>query len=1285
MAKRTSPNGAPTGVKVKAQQGPQAKPKQTISKASRNTAKPKPKNPKGSSRTAPQATPASTDSTQHDRDQNLQEEEASSVASVDIPIVGIGASAGGLEALEDFFRSMTSDSGAGFVVIVHLSPDFKSLMPELIAKQTSMPVLSPTHGTVIQPNHVYIIPPAKNMKLNGRIIILESQDRSPGHSLNLPIDLFFESLGMECRDQGTAIILSGTGSDGSRGIRTVKEYGGLVMVQQPESAKFGGMPTVAVETRLADVVAPAEKLASSLLAYFQNAKLPIIESQKSLNEDLHMLLKQASGLDLSYYRAPVVERRVKRRMGLSGFIDSTDYWKFISRNPDEARQLVKDLLIGVTNFFRDAHVFDYLQDEILPQLLLEKPLTEDFRIWVPACSTGEEVYSLAILMMEVNQVLKQERPFTIFATDIDHESVNKASNGEYPLSLLADISPNRLGKYFMQNGDSYIVNPEVRKHIRFAQHNLVEDTPFSRIDLVSCRNFLIYVNPSKQERVISALHFCLKKSGVMLLGPAESIVGFEGALEPISPKQKLFRKVGAVAHKHIHWSHSPIDPITAEASTRLSSTAINLSAARDPTKALFHMLLNLNQQSVILLTMSGDMVELYEDVHQLFHIPKGKLTNNLSKLIVPELHAPLLAGLHRLRKGEDVVLYQLEYNQRYLQFQLARIPENPEQALLVIEDTQKTTSSSPNPVEASSLTWDMKANDVIHGLETELQHTKENLQAMIEELQTTNEEQQSTNEELVASNEELQSTNEELQSVNEELYTVNQEFNNKNQELSVLTQDLENLIRATNIGTLYLDRTLTIRKFTPAVIEIIPILNTDIGRPLKDLVHGLNHDVFVDIQTVLETGMPLEREVRDKHGAWILMRCHPYLTKGAMEDGILVTFVNVTTLKNAQEFSMVVNQKLEEANRTLIEQSEELEDLFSILAHDLKRPVISLDGLLTLVEQSVDWPAEHTSRSHLLKALEECRRMQRLLQDVTQVSGKARQQAVYETIELQPFIDNIIDRFSEQARAGGIRMNVSCDSSVQLLPKAVLEQVLHNLIENAMKYGTSNEKPRIDVSCHLQGNHLQLTVNDNGKGISPGDHAKVFELFRRLEPNESEGSGIGLVAIRRQISKVGGHVDLESSLGHGAKFSVSIPISRVPNQISTQERYQILLVEDDALDKKILQRCLEEMDPHLATPECLFWARNISEARDILQANPIDLILLDLSLPDGHGFNFLSELRALTEKIIPVVILSGQAEGIPFTNLKDEHMRYLSKSELSTESLRLRLNEVLLGSTSVER
>ncbi|MGB0910692.1 MAG: chemotaxis protein CheB [Nitrospirales bacterium] len=1197
-------------------------------------------------------------------------------------IVGIGASAGGLEALQDFFREIPPTTGAAFVVVVHLSPDFKSLMPEILRKYTTMPVLSPPTGTKLEPNQVYIIPPGKNMSLAKQTIYLQKQDRSPGHPLNLPIDLFFRSLAANVQELATAVILSGTGSDGSRGIQEVKEHGGLILVQDPDTAKFGGMPTVAVETRLVDFVASPDKLAQGLLSYFSHASLPILDSQETEQSELHEVLKKITGLDLSYYRPAVVERRLTRRMGMSGHTNLSSYIAFLEQEHDEAKKLVKDLLIGVTNFFRDSEVFETLKSDIFPALLSEKSSTDPLRIWVPACSTGEEVYSLAIMLTELIENMKQDRTFTIFASDIDQESITKASLGQYSMSILAEVSPLRMKKYFSQNGDHYVVNQDLRKHIRFVQHNVLQDNPFSKMDFVSCRNFLIYVQPQSQIDVIGALHFSLKPQGFMLLGPAEAVVGLDGSFEASTVCRQLYRKIGQAHWKNTRTSRS-IDPLTLTSMQRYSHLKPPLAEAPE-VRQIFDALLAMNNQTVVHFSLEGELLELFEDHHKLFGLPKGKATNHISKMIVPKLHAPLLAGLHRLKKGEPAVMYQVDLDSRRLRFHLSIFSahtDGPNSVLLVINEE----ASLEVPMADSSAiptTWDTKAGEIIRGLEVELQQTKENLQSMIEELQTTNEEQQSTNEELISSNEELQSTNEELKSVNEELYIVNQEFNSKNQELTVLAQDLENLIRATNIGTLYLDQTLTIRKFTPAVTEIIPILSSDVGRPLNDLVHGLNRDVIVDIQTVLDSGESIEREVRDTNGAWILMRCHPYLTKGNMEEGILITFVNVTKLKNAQEFSSVVNKKLEKANHTLVEQSQELEDLFSILAHDLKRPVISLDGLLTILEQSAAQSMEQKNVNYLHKALEECQRMQRLLIDLTKVSIHTRQETVTEDIDLQPFWDAIVERFREQTERLGVRLNVTCDPGEVHAPKTVLEQAAHNLIENAIKYGSSNPKPRIDVTCHVRAHELYFSVIDNGKGIDSANHAKVFELFRRLDPKASEGSGVGLVAVRRQVLKAGGHVDLDSAPGKGAKFTIRIPIPKSADQL-TESQYQVLLIEDDPLDRKIAQRCLEEISSYHGRQISLTWARSLADAKELLLRKSIDLVLLDLSLPDGHGLHLLTELRSMNDPPLSVIILSGHGHGIPFATLDDRHVSYLPKADLNSASLYTAMQGVLKESEKI--
>ena len=774
---------------------------------------------------------------------------------------------------------------------------------------------------------------------------------------------------------------------------------------------------------------------------------------------------------------------------------------------------------------------------------------------------------------------------------------------------------------------------------------------------------------------MSSLHFALNQQGTLLLGPAESVVGFEAAFETTSLPHKLFKKTSQFLDHKMYWTNLRHDP-NRVVTFRQAALPKPASTENQGVREVLDALVEMNNHTVVVLTIDGLLLELIGDPYGLFRLPKGKATNNLSKLIVPELHPPLMAGLHRLKKGQGTVIYHVDFNDQHLRFHLSIFASKFDQSDKILLDVYADRSSENSPSLVPEASWDEKATEVIRELELELQNTKENLQAMIEELQTTNEEQQSTNEELVASNEELQSTNEELQSVNEELYTVNNEFQNKNQELSVLALDLENLIQAIKVGTLYLDHQLTIRKFTPAVTDIIPILSSDLGRPLRDLVHGLNYDVLGDIQAVLDTGELLEKEVRSSKGAWILMRCHPYLTKGTVEGGVLITFVDITTLKNAQEFSLVVNTRLEEANRILVEQSAELEDLFSILAHDLKRPVIALDGLLSLMTEGGNTPMKEMNTPYLHKAQEECRRMQRLLQDLTQVSDQSRQKMIAEEVSLQPFLDTLITKFQEEAQRKEVRINATCDPMIVHVPLAVLEQVGYNLIENALKYGCSNPLPRIDIACHFIDNKIHFSVSDNGMGIAPSNHTKVFELFRRLDPKASDGSGVGLVAVRRSIQKLGGNVHLDSSEGRGSKFTVTLPI-RQAESTTQNEEYQVLLIEDDQLDAKIVQRNLEEITSLHDIPFALTWVKSLAAGKEMLLAKRTDLILLDLSLPDGHGLNFLKEIGTLRNDPYPVVILSGHGDGIPFSSLKDQHISYLPKDVLDRESLKVSIDSVL--------
>ncbi|MDX1561533.1 MAG: PAS domain-containing protein, partial [Gammaproteobacteria bacterium] len=643
-----------------------------------------------------------------------------------------------------------------------------------------------------------------------------------------------------------------------------------------------------------------------------------------------------------------------------------------------------------------------------------------------------------------------------------------------------------------------------------------------------------------------------------------------------------------------------------------------------------------------------------------------KPTSNAVKIVPKEVAVALTTGLHRMRKGESELSYAVAIESGefdiHASIQLSAIPFHNDEARAVVFSLKKLDETAvarlPERIDV-----DGAEAERLHALESDLRQTKETLQATIEELQTTNEEQQSTNEELIAANEELQSTNEELQSVNEELHTVNVELQRKNEDLSVMTADLDNLLENIEVGTLFLDQNLSVRKFTVAVSDLVNLTPHDIGRSIEDFSHQLATDFIADVRKVIATGQRIDKQVSALGGAWYHMRIVPYHTKLGADAGVLVTFVDVTGTKNMEELARSINQQLEDANRRLSDQTNELEELFSITAHDLKRPIAAIDGLLRLSLRRLDGAAKPEALEQIETALSECARMHRMITDLGQVSGIRESEHLKEEFDLQTWMDGIVNDFREQAIDKGIQLNYSCDRGTVELVRSAPEQALRNIIENAILYGSSSEKPRIDISCQLEKGYLRLTVADNGQGIAPEHQERVFELFRRLDPSVGEGSGVGLVAVRRLVAKAGGTVGLESEPGHGAKFTIKIPVeARGRRGYSSKER--ILLVEDDTVDAKTAMR-------HLKDNYDLTWATTLAEAKDMVQAESYDLVLLDLSLPDGHGLELLTEVRRDLHKDVPIVILTGHSGIVEERSLRASTEGYLTKAAAQQQSLLL--------------
>ena len=825
-------------------------------------------------------------------------------------VCALGASAGGLESLERFFKAMPSDSGMAFIVLQHLSPDFRSVMDELLARHTKMTIRKAEDDMEVEPNTIYLNPPRKNMIISGGHIYLSDID--PNESLSLPIDQFFRSLAQDYRRQAVAVVLSGTGSDGSRGVRDVYEAGGLVLSETEETAKFDGMPRAAQETGCVHLVLQPDAMPESLVSYVNQALSPQDFAEKVCvpprlggMDTAFRLLREEYGIDFSYYKPNTVVRRIERRVSMSKADTIEEYVEQLTTDHDELNALYRDLLIGVTRFFRDREAFDYIASDVLPQLIDEKEAGDELRIWVAGAATGEEAYSLAIFADEAMQAAGKSLDIKVFATDVHPASLEFASNGVYPKESVATVEKDRLAKYFRSTPEGYQVIARLRQMIVFARHNVFKDAPFTKLDLVSCRNLLIYLQPLAQRKVLSLFHFGLRSRGVMMLGPSESLGDLKEEFESLNNRWKVFRKrrdVRLPPEMRLQLPASTSN--TTQVKPAIPATETSAAPQRHLMQA-YDRLLEHFVSAAFLIDDARNVLHVFGKAVDYMQPRSGRMSVDLLEVVRPELKPILASAIQRVRRGIDIhVTTAMRLNDddgsKDLKIDVMRLSDsNTQQSWFVVALEERAELKSAEPVEEKA-TADELSRGRVEDLETELSYTKESLQTTVEELETSNEELQATNEELVASNEELQSTNEELHSVNEELYTVNAEYQNKITELTELTEDMDNLLESTEIGTIFLDEELAIRKFTGKVETWFDLLKRDVGRKISAFSHNLSHpDLMGDIRKVLESQEPRETEVKDNTGKWLHLRLHPYRSDGDT-GGVVMTLIDVSSLKQTR-------------------------------------------------------------------------------------------------------------------------------------------------------------------------------------------------------------------------------------------------------------------------------------------------------------------------------------------------------------------------------------------------
>jgi two-component system CheB/CheR fusion protein len=1064
------------------------------------------------------------------------------MSSTGFPVVGIGASAGGIDAFHDFFDRMPADCGMAFVVILHLPADRKSMLSGILSRWTSMPVVDATHGMEIEANHVYVPPPHAIVTMADGHFGVEFPAVA-GDRLLRPIDGFFDSLGTAKREQAVGIVLSGTGSDGALGLKAIKERGGLTIAQGSNGTapQYGEMPAGAIATGAVDLIAPVEEIPGHLLR-LKNARVEVVQDGNPADSidgarlEICTLLRTHLGHDFSGYRSQTFLRRVERRMAVVNARTLEDYIAKLKADPAEITLLFRDLLIRVTSFFRDAETFKVLAVKVIPRLFEGKMADSTVRIWVPGCATGEEAYSLAILLREHMDTLPASPKIQVFATDIDDSAITTARLGRYPETLLDGLSEARRRRFFSISHGSYCVAKEIRELCTFSVHNLVRDPPFSTMSLVSCRNLLIYMNPELQARIIPVFHYSLIPGGMLLLGGSESVAQHADLFEMVDKAARIFqRREGRSPELNLRWQQIPV---TAQ---RQGST--------DEYPQESHRSSSLTERNPVSMSRRTD-------------------TGGGNSHVAPFEH---LLG-----------------------------PVAPSAA--IITEFQTALSSARDQFQSLS----------------------EEHQTALEELRSANEELHSVNEEMQSTNEELETSKEELQSLNEELHTVNLRLSEKIEELDQANSDLRNLFDSTEIATVFLDRHLIIRSFTTAIATIYNLIPSDQGRPLTDIVSQVHYrGLREDVAFVLARLEPLERRVeRYDHSMHYFMRILPYREPDSTVSGVLVTFVDVTSIVHAEQALVAADVR---------------KDVFlATLSHELRNPLAPIRTAAHLL-QSPELSADQLNYAQTVIA-RQVTHMSSLLDDLLDVSRITRGSFLLkkEYVDIQVLIDDAVVAAEPASNAKQHTLRVERPSTpIQLEVDPVrLTQVLTNLLTNATKY-----TPRgglIYIGARLETQHLVIYVRDNGIGLKAEALAKVFEMFTRAEPEvgRSEGGlGIGLALAKGIVELHGGRIEAHSAgPNQGSEFAiflprsltvaVTAPVAKPDRDAASSTPPRRILIADDNRDNAETMRMLLQLAGHE-----VHLAHTGAEALATAKRERPDIGILDIGMPDLTGYEVAERIR----------------------------------------------------------
>ena len=1191
-------------------------------------------------------------------------------------VVGIGASAGGLEALQQFLTYLPGHTGMAFVIVQHLAPDHKSLLSDILGKYTPMPVLEAVDGMHVERNHIYMLPPKYNIEIVSDVLRLSEYDHT---KINHPIDIFFRSLASAYENRAVAIILSGTGSDGTNGIRSIKEQNGVIIVQSPESAKFDGMPRNAIATGLVDLIQKPDSIAremSHLAASIADDSNHLLLSDQDLMAQVFSILKNNTNINYTYYKQTTILRRIERRMVITHTRNLREYVSYLNNNPDEARTLSKEVLIGVTSFFRDPDYFDVLKDQVIRKLLLESSESKQIRVWVAGCSTGEEAYSIAILFVESMEDLGIRRDVKIFATDLDIDAIGTAGRGIYADNIIEDVSVPRLSKYFTRKGNKYIIRQDIRKMIVFAQHNVFQDPPFGRLDLVSCRNLLIYFQTILQRNLFAIFHIALNDQGFLFLGRSESVIDYDDVFRAYCPNEKIFvhnSSGKAPVHDRVNYAMQAIDQ-TVDITRPLSSETPTEGGQRESEldTTVFEALM----PATVLVNNKNEIWRTYGESSRYLKIRTGTMTFDIFSLIIDELKIAVSTALRESRKAHAKIIYDkipvhLESTPEYITIVAQPMPDRlgsqtDYTSISFIRGAQKVDG------EVKEFQIDTAAAERISNLEQELKISQDNLRQTVTELESVNAELQAANEELLTANEELQSSNEELQSVNEELYTVNSEYQSKVNELAGLNDDMANFLSTTLVGIILVDRDLNIRKFTEYVATEFNVAEQDVGRSLRYISYNFGTiDLIALCREVLETTNPVEQHCASVSGRTYLIRIAPYRhqepdivapadsRRGIL--GLVLTFVDTT--KQADDQQQI--EEMAKALRQAVKSGKEKETFLSHMSHDMRTPMTAIYGLTRLSLDSPDLTPE--LRDNLEKIETASHYLMTLIEEILETSriNAGKIVSVSHTVREDQLLDEISTIIRERVREAGLHFSSrvqNCQSRYCLMDTEHVERILVNLLSNSVKFTPKGGSVRFETFVKYTETETIHTyiVSDTGRGISELFQKRMFLPFEQETETDGlrEGTGLGLYICKNLVDLLGGSISCRSRVGSGTEFTVVLRY-----RLATDEQVRlykqsantyedsillgknILLAEDNKINAEVILRLLGTKGIHAEL------ARDGQEAVDLYSSHGpyhFQAILMDLMMPVKNGYSAAAEIRRMPEAdagTIPIIALTADTMG----------------------------------------